>query len=258
MADCLGNLLRAKILALTGIVYGLCSVACVLSALLPFWFVLKVNLPFTDDGTQTITRSINSGLFFFDEGRFLNMMMLGKVDNQGLVPPMLEIAQLLFLLGSLGMIVCCASTFILACRKYASTTGELCLAVATTPLTVCLVASIILVFLSVLADTQAEWHGLPVPDYTPNRYAGFYKVLNIVPEISLNYGTYVACIGVVFSIVGTVFMWIQACCTCQEFHDTRYHMLREVPDLGSSPIPGKHQAFANIGYTRTTPGEINI
>ncbi|XP_033727728.1 uncharacterized protein LOC117317052 isoform X2 [Pecten maximus] len=247
MADFMSNLLRAKLLTLSGIVYLLCSLACILSALLPFWFVLRVDLTYSDDSSATVSRKINSGLFFMDEGRFINMMMLGKIDNHGLVPPMLQLAQLLFLLGSLGMIVCCATTFILACRKYASATGELCLAVATTPLTICMVASIILVFMSVLVDTQAEWHGLPVPDYTPNRFAGFYKVLKVIPEISLNFGTYVACIGVVFSIVGTVLMWIQACCTCQEFHDTRYHMLREIPDLGSSPIPGKHHGFANIG-----------
>ncbi|XP_021364242.1 uncharacterized protein LOC110457341 isoform X2 [Mizuhopecten yessoensis] len=247
MADCISNLLRAKILTLTGIMYGLCSLACVLSALLPFWFVLNVDLTIQDD-RQTVPRSINSGLFFMDESRFINMMMLDKIDNQGLVPPMLRMAQLLYLLGSLGMIVCCATTFLLACRKYASTTGELCLAVATTPLTICLLTSIILVFLSVIADTQAEWHGLPVPDYQPNRF-GFYKVLISVPDVSINYGTYIACIGVFFSILGTVCMWIQACCTCREYHDTRYHMLREVPDLGSSPIPGKlnHSAFANIG-----------
>ncbi|XP_069106557.1 uncharacterized protein [Argopecten irradians] len=247
MAEWVSNLLRAKVLALCGIIYALCSFACVLAALLPFWFVLRVDLTYSDDSSSTVSRSINSGLFFMDEGRFINMMMLGKVDNQGLVPPMLEVAQLLFLLGSLGMIVCCATTFILACRKYASTTGELCLAVATTPLTICLLISIVLVFLGVLADTGAEWHGLPVPDYTPNRFAGFYKVLSVVPDISLNFGTYVACIGVLFSIIATVLMWVQACCTCQEYHDTRYHMLRELPDFGSSPIPGKHTAYANIG-----------
>lgn len=45
---------------------------------------------------------------------------------------LLRVAQLLYLLGSIGTVLCCGSAFILAFRQYATPSGEMFLAAGAT------------------------------------------------------------------------------------------------------------------------------
>lgn len=45
---------------------------------------------------------------------------------------LLRVAQLLYLLGSIGVVLCCGSAFILAFRQYATPSGEMFLAAGAT------------------------------------------------------------------------------------------------------------------------------
>jgi len=85
MMEFISNIMRAKLLALSALVLTIASLACLLCALVPFWFVLKVDLTINDD-KLTIERTINSGLYFMDETRFINIMMLDKAGNTPMTP----------------------------------------------------------------------------------------------------------------------------------------------------------------------------
>jgi hypothetical protein len=105
----------------------------------------------------------------------------------------------------------------------------------------------------VLFFSNAAWQNFPVADYITLRF-NYYTILNAHPDMSLNFGYFIAVGAALFSLAAAVLLWTQACCTYCHLKRVRYHMLREKPDLGSSPIPTKGSYF-NPGFVRTSPQE---
>jgi hypothetical protein len=91
MTDPITNLIKSKFLGLAALLLIIASMATVVAALLPFWFSLRMHLAFVEDerpvAQQTsVDRTINCGLYFLDENRFINTLMLDKADNTHFMP----------------------------------------------------------------------------------------------------------------------------------------------------------------------------
>lgn len=89
MTDPISNFIKSKILGLASLLLLIASMATITAVFLPFWFSLHMHLQFVEDekSQQTsIDRSINCGLFFLDENRFVNTIMLDKADNTHFMP----------------------------------------------------------------------------------------------------------------------------------------------------------------------------
>ena len=87
----IANFFHSKILAVATLILILCSVLAAFTCLLPFWFTLNMDLTFIDDDKPVdqqvvVKRNINCGLFFLDEHRFINILMLQKADNTKPMP----------------------------------------------------------------------------------------------------------------------------------------------------------------------------
>lgn len=115
------------------------------------------------------------------------------------------------------------------------------------------VISCILILLHMAFFSYQPWQNFPVADYIPLRFT-YYTILNAYPDMSLNFGFFIGAGAALFSLVSAVMLWIQACCTYRHLRKVRYRMLREKPDLGSSPIPTKGSYF-NPAFVRTSPSE---
>lgn len=256
MTDPISNFIKSKILGLASLLLLIASMATITAVFLPFWFSLHMHLQFVEDEKpqQTfIDRSINCGLFFLDENRFVNTIMLDKADNTHFMPALLRVAQLLYLLGSIGTVLCCGSAFILAFRQYATPSGEMFLAAGATGFSLSQVISCILILLHMAFFSYQPWQNFPVADYIPLRFT-YYTILEAHPDMSLNFGFFIGAGAALFSLVAAVMLWIQACCTYCHLRNVRYNMLREKPDLGSSPLPTKGSYF-NPAFVRTSPQE---
>lgn len=113
--------------------------------------------------------------------------------------------------------------------------------------------SCLLIILHMAFFSHSPWQNFPVADYITLRF-NYYTILNAHPDMSLNFGYFIAAGAALFSLVSAVMLWMQACCTYCHLKRVRYHMLREKPDLGSSPIPTKGSYF-NPGFVRTSAQE---
>ena len=85
MADIIYNVMRAKLLTLSGFLMFLCCLCTFVAAILPFWMTLTVRLNIVDDQT-TVTRVIDAGIFFMDKNHFINMLLIEKADSDSMVP----------------------------------------------------------------------------------------------------------------------------------------------------------------------------
>lgn len=258
MTDPISNFLKSKLLGLASLLLLIATMATITACLLPFWFSLKMHLVFVEDSRpeaqqSSVDRTINCGLYFLDEDRFINTLMLDKADNTHFMPALLRVSQLLYLLGSIGIVLCCGSSFILAFKQYASPTGEMFLAAGATGFSLSQVIGCILILLHMAFFSHQAWQNFPAEDYIPLRY-NYYTILNAHPDMSLNFGYFIGGAAALFSLVAAVMLWMQACCTYCHLKRVRYNMLREKPDLGSSPIPTKGSYF-NRGFVRTSPME---
>lgn len=115
------------------------------------------------------------------------------------------------------------------------------------------VISCVLILLHMAFFSHQPWQNFPVEDYIPLRF-NYYTILNAHPDMSLNFGFFIGGGAALFSLVAAVLLWMQACCTYCHLSRVRYKMLREKPDLGSSPIPTKGSYF-NPAFVRTSPQE---
>lgn len=115
------------------------------------------------------------------------------------------------------------------------------------------VISCILILLHMAFFSYQPWQNFPVADYIPLRFT-YYTILNAYPDMSLNFGFFIGAGAALLSLVAAVMLWIQACCTYCHLRNVRYNMLREKPDLGSSPLPTKGSYF-NPAFVRTSPQE---
>lgn len=89
MTDPISNFIKSKILGLASLLLLIASMATITAVFLPFWFSLHMHLQFVEDEKPqqtSIDRSINCGLFFLDENRFVNTIMLDKADNTHFMP----------------------------------------------------------------------------------------------------------------------------------------------------------------------------
>jgi len=243
-------------MGLASLLLLIASMATITACLLPFWFSLSMHLEFVEDDKpqqSSVDRVVNCGLFFLDENRFINTIMLDKADNTHFMPALLRVAQLLYLLGSSGIVLCCGSSFILAFRQYGTPSGEMFLAAGATGFSLSQVISCVLILLHMAFFSHQPWQNFPVEDYIPLRF-NYYTILNAHPDMSLNFGFFIGGGAALFSLVAAVLLWMQACCTYCHLSRVRYNMLREKPDLGSSPIPTKGSYF-NPAFVRTSPQE---
>ncbi|KAK3087388.1 hypothetical protein FSP39_005255 [Pinctada imbricata] len=217
-----------------------------------------MDLTFIDDDKPVdqqvvVKRDINCGIFFLDENRFINIIMLQKADNTKIMPVFLHVAQIFYLLGSIGVILCAGVGVILSFRTHASPPGEICLAASTTFLVLAQIIAVVCVLIQVNMYPRAEWQNLPVEDYLPNRYT-YYTVLSARPLVILNWGFWIACVGTAFGLLAAIALWFHAMCSCCHLQRVRYEMLRQKPDEGSSPLIGQ-KAYQNMGYLRNSPQE---
>lgn len=125
----------------------------------------------------------------------------------------------------------------------------------------CLVGAVVCVILDVFLMPAEPWTWMPLRDVDPNRLNLFRSVESVVPtSMSFNYGFYIACFAAALSIGSAVLMWLQACMTCSHTREKRYQMLRQDYDAEPPTKPGNpaYPVFSNVGYTRTTPGEVDL
>lgn len=104
MTDPISNFIKSKILGLASLLLLIASMATITAVFLPFWFSLHMHLEFVEDEKPqqtSVDRSINCGLFFLDENRFVNTIMLDKADNTHFMPGNVKNLQISYLDGVL-------------------------------------------------------------------------------------------------------------------------------------------------------------
>ena len=242
----LRNVFGANFLAIAGLLLVLATLISIVSCVLPFWFKLTLRNQVFDDDRPPYDIYVDTGLFFMDKDKFINLLMIDKASSVQLMPDFLHWAQLLFLVGTIGIFTCAASAVILMIRDKVVASAEIALAGATTAIALCQAFGMLCCVLQYNYDNQAMWQDLPVKDTVASGF-GYYKVLEAYPEIEINWGFYFGAIAACFSLFGAVLLWIQMCISCSRIMDERYRMLRQKPDDGTSPIPG-YPYYANKAY----------
>lgn len=84
MMDFILNFIKSKILGFVFLFLLIVFMVMIIVVFFLFWFSFYMYLQFVEDEKLQqilIDRSINCGLFFLDENRFVNIIMLDKVDN---------------------------------------------------------------------------------------------------------------------------------------------------------------------------------
>ena len=249
----LRNVFGASFLAIAGLLLVLATLISIVSCVLPFWFKLTLRNQVFDDDRPPYDIYVDTGLFFMDKDKFINLLMIDKASSVQLMPDFLHWAQLFFLVGTIGIFTCAASAVILMIRDKVVASAEIALAGATTAIALCQAFGMLCCVLQYNYDNQAMWQDLPVKDTVASGF-GYYKVLEAYPEIEINWGFYFGAIAACFSLFGAVLLWIQMCISCSRIMDERYRMLRQKPDDGTSPIPG-YPYYANKAYMQH-PGEL--
>lgn len=231
------------------VLLGSTVLVCLLASTLPFWYNFQIKVSY-DAGKTILDKSLDLGLFYMiDEGPGINMIdlvFLGKASNNNPVPGMMRVAQIFFIIGDIGMVVCFVASVIYLVRKYRTATGELCLAGAIMPAACCI--SLGAVFGALWPSVEdAKWVGLPVP--------GHFMQLDPQPIISVNWGVYVAAVGAILAIVSSVIAWFQACTLCRHVENVRYRMLRapitEEDEFGPTyKGPSRLPPYKDYGYSK--------
>lgn len=216
------------------ILLGSALLVCLLATAVPFWYSFSIKVSY--DAGQTVSdKTLDLGLYYMDEGAGIDMIdlvFLGKTANTKPVPGMMRVAQIFFMIGTITLAVCFVTATIYLCRKYRTSTGELCLAGVIMPAAICLILGILFAALWPTAD-PGKWVGLPVP--------GHFVQLDPEPVVTINWGLYVGAVGTLIAIAASIVGWFQAIVLCKHVENVRYRMLRapitEVDEYGK-PFKG--------------------
>lgn len=247
MAGGLGSLIKVVLLGTTGLV-------CLLAAAVPFWYSFHIKVSY-DAGKTYHDKFLNLGLYYMDEGKgvdMIDLVFLGKATNTNPVPEMMRVAQIFFMIGEIGIVVCFVASVIYLVRKYRTATGELCLAGGIMPAACCLALGVLFAAIWPFVDASAKWVGLPVPDH--------FMQIDPRPVVAMEWGVYVAAIGAILAIVSSVMAWFQACALCKHVENVRYRMLRapitEEDEYGKALKAGPqyrpvgYPPYKDYGYTK--------
>lgn len=86
IGECLHNVFSSGFLLISGLLLVFSSLVSIASCLLPFWFKLTLyNQVFGDEVTPNDIE-IDTGLYFMDKDRFINLLMIDKASSVQLMP----------------------------------------------------------------------------------------------------------------------------------------------------------------------------
>lgn len=234
------------------IVLGCALLVTIVAIVIPYWFIFQVQISW-DAGRTMQTKSMDVGLFLMDQSQtnLLDLVLVEKASNAHTFPPVFRVAQILFGLGGASICVCFIASVLYFCRKYKSSTGEICLAGCLIPTSFCLSLGVILAALSVTSNGNHTWESLPVPN-------NFMQVEGH-PNISIQYGLYIGAVAAGIAIVGTVLAWLQACQLCTHVENVRYQMLHAPLTEDEKGISsGRAFKFGNAGGKKRHDLEVDF
>ncbi|KAK6167769.1 hypothetical protein SNE40_021722 [Patella caerulea] len=181
------------------------------------------------------------------ENSYQDMVFLNKITNHQFAPKAIVAGQVFYIAGVTGLLGCTVAAFILACRELGSVVGEFFLAGFVTISSICVVLGVIFSSFVFLNPNDNEWINLPM--HSPFRVSS-----KISPEaIDIDWVYYVAIIGAVTTIVGVVFIWIEALKTCRYVEDIRKKQLMD-PSYGrTEDIP-----YTQFTYEQSYPKSYQV
>lgn len=248
LGDGLHNIFGSGLLAIAGLVMIMASLVSIVACILPFWFNLTLYDQVFGEEVTPHDIVIDTGLFFMDKDKFINLLMIDKASSVKLMPIYLRQAQLWFLIGTICIITCTACAILLSLRSKVVTSAEIALGGVSLFSALSQVLGVLLCLAQYMADNKAMWQDLPVRDPIPDRF-GYYKVLEAYPVLEINWGFFFAAAAALFSLGGAVLIVMKMCVSCNRLNNLRYEQLRSKPDDGTSPVVG-YPYYANKGYDR--------
>jgi hypothetical protein len=82
----LRNVFGASFLAIAGLLLVLATLISIVSCVLPFWFKLTLRNQVFDDDRPPHDIYVDTGLFFMDKDKFINLLMIDKASSVQLMP----------------------------------------------------------------------------------------------------------------------------------------------------------------------------
>ena len=82
----LRNVFGASFLAIAGLLLVLATLISIVSCVLPFWFKLTLRNQVFDDDRPPYDIYVDTGLFFMDKDKFINLLMIDKASSVQLMP----------------------------------------------------------------------------------------------------------------------------------------------------------------------------